>query len=400
LKQWTPEWLKRIADLKTKMHEVNSTGVDAVIIGGGFYGAAIAVYLAKQKGLRRIVLIEKEAKLLSRASYHNQARVHNGYHYPRSFTTAFRSRVNLPKFVADWPYAVTRDFTKLYAVAKRNSKVTARQFERFCHEIGAKVRPAAVSLQTLFEPRLIETVFEVEEYAFDATVLAKWAREELVESGVEVRLSSKAIAISRDHERGLAVSTYADNGWSYNLKCRYVFNCTYSGLNQLRGEFPGTKTELKHEITEMALVQVPPVLKDIGVTVMDGPFFSMMPFPARGLHTLSHVRYTPHFSWWDEVGNDPYQKLAQYDRITRVDRMLRDVGRYMPSVLHAEYIESLFEVKTVLKKNEGDDGRPILFEKHDELNGCYSVLGGKIDNIFDVLEKLETVMFEDYRGER
>lgn len=382
------------------MCEVSSKEADAVIIGGGFYGAAIAVYLAKQRGLRRIVLIEKEAELLSRASYHNQARVHNGYHYPRSFTTAFRSRVNLPKFVADWPDAVTRDFTKLYAIAKRNSKVTAKQFERFCHEIGAKIRPAEGSLQALFEPRLIETVFQVEEYAFDATVLAKWAWKELVESGVEVRLSSKAVAISRDQERGLAVSTCADNGEADNLKCRYVFNCTYSGLNQLRGEFPGTKMGLKHEVTEMALVQAPPVLKDIGVTVMDGPFFSIMPFPARGLHTLSHVRYTPHFNWLDELGNDPYQRLDQYDQATRVDRMLRDVGRYMPAVLNAEYIESLFEVKTILQKNEGDDGRPILFEKHNELNGCYSVLGGKIDNIFDVLEKLETEKFEAFRGKR
>jgi hypothetical protein len=40
-------------------------------------------------------------------------------------------------------------------------------------------------------------------------------------------------------------------------------------------------------------------------------------------------------------------------------------------------------------KNEGDDGRPILFEKHLEMPGCYSVLGGKIDNIYDVLEKLD-----------
>jgi hypothetical protein len=56
-------------------------------------------------------------------------------------------------------------------------------------------------------------------------------------------------------------------------------------------------------------------------------------------------------------------------------------------------IDSLFEVKTVLIKNEGDDGRPILFEKHKELPGCYSLLGGKIDNIYDALEKLETEDF-------
>ena len=140
----------------------------------------------------------------------------------------------------------------------------------------------------------------------------------------------------------------------------------------------------------MALMKVPPVLQDVGITVMDGPFFSIMPFPARGLHTVSHVRYTPHLHWTDEPGTDPYQKLDNYDRATRVDRMIRDIGRYLPSALDAKYVESLFEVKTILTKNEGDDGRPILFEKHDVLPGCYSILGGKIDNIYDVLEKLET----------
>ena len=74
--------------------------------------------------------------------------------------------------------------------------------------------------------------------------------------------------------------------------------------------------------------------------------------------------------------------------------MVRDVGRYLPAVLEAKHVDSLFEVKTVLVKNEGDDGRPILFEKHAELPGCYSVLGGKIDNIYDVLEKLETEEFK------
>src|ERR1700712_4869443 len=110
-------------------------GHDAVVIGGGFYGVVIAIYLAKERGFKRVVLIEQESRILRRASYHNQARVHNGYHYPRSFTTAYRSRINLPKFIQDWPDAVKLDFTKLYAIARRNSKVTAKQFERFCHDI-------------------------------------------------------------------------------------------------------------------------------------------------------------------------------------------------------------------------------------------------------------------------
>lgn len=370
-----------------------SGAADAVIIGGGFYGSAIAIYLAKTRGLRRVVLLEREAELLARASYNNQARVHNGYHYPRSFTTAFRSRINLPRFVRDWPQAVKQDFVKLYAIARNNSKVTARQFERFCHEIGAKITPADAGLRRLFEPRLIEDVFLVEEYAFDSTRLAEWAIRELDESGVEVHCSARATAISRSLTGDLVVAIASKSGETSSISCRHVFNCTYSGLNQFSGDFPGTKTGLKQEVTEMALMQVPHELKDIGVTVMDGPFFSMMPFPSRGLHTLSHVRYTPHFSWKDESGIDPYSKLEQYDRATRVDRMVRDVGRYLPAVLKAKHIDSLFEVKTILVKNEGDDGRPILFEKHAELPGCYSVLGGKIDNIYDVLEKLDAESF-------
>ena len=366
---------------------------DAVIIGGGFYGAAIAIYLARQRGFKKIVLLEREAGLLKRASYNNQARVHNGYHYPRSFTTAYRSQVNLPKFVRDWPEVVKTDFTKLYAIARRNSKVTANQFQRFTREIGAKIQPAESSLKALFEPNLIEDVFLVEEYAFDSTKLLNWAEVELQQCGVQIHCQTRATQILNGPNQTLQVMVQAENADSSNaqqlVSTRHVFNCTYSGLNQLSGDFTGTATGLKQEITEMALMQMPPPLEGLGITVMDGPFFSIMPFPARELHTLSHVRYTPHLHWKDERGIDPYQKLNEYKRETRVDRMVRDVGRYIPSVLNAKYVDSLYEVKTVLVKNESDDGRPILFETHAELPGCYSILGGKIDNIYDVFEQLD-----------
>ena len=363
---------------------------DAVVIGGGFYGAAIAVYLAKNRGVRRVILIEQDTKLLGRASSNNQSRAHNGYHYPRSLKTAFRSRFNFPRFLSTWPQTVKQDFENLYAISKRNSKVTAKQFERFCQAIGAKIKPADASLKNLFDSRLIEDVFQVEECVFDSTLLAEWAVEELKEVGVEVYYSTRALAItysSRDNM--LSVAAEPKSGETFTLSSQYVFNCTYSGLNQFSGGFAGTKIGLKHEVTELALIQVPEILKEKGVTVMDGPFFSIMPFPTRGLHTLSHVRYTPHFSWKDEKRVDPYEKLNEYNCATRVDRMVRDSARYLPELLNAKYIDSLFEVKTVLTMNEADDGRPTLFEKHEELPGCYSVLGGKIDNIFDVLEKLD-----------
>lgn len=368
---------------------------DAVVIGGGFYGSVIAAYLARQRGLRKVLLVERESELLQRASYNNQARVHNGYHYPRSFTTAYRSRVNLPKFVSDWPGAVEQSFTKLYAIARRNSKVTSKQFERFCRNIGADIYPAESDLFKLFEPRLIESVFHVQEYAFDSTLLADWAVKTLKAAGVYILYRSRVSSISKTSDQNLPLRVRVESGRSdlIDISCRYVFNCTYSGLNQFGGDHSGVRTSLKQEITEMALMQMPAPLDKLGITVMDGPFFSMMPFPSRGLHTLSHVRYTPHLNWVDERGVDPYAKLDQYPKVSRFDRMVRDVARYVPSMMSARYIDSLFEVKTVLVKSEGDDGRPILFERSNQYPGFYSVLGGKIDNVYDVIEMLETEQF-------
>jgi hypothetical protein len=294
--------------------------------------------------------------------------------------------VNLPRFAADYPGAVVRDFTKVYAIARHNSQVTCRHFERFCREIGARMQTAPDSIRALFEPRLIEGVFLVEEFAFDACKLREQAEVSLARNGVEVRLSTSVRSLE-SVAGGILAECASPSGETESIGARYVFNCTYSGLNQFRGDYPGTTAGLKHEVAELTLIRPPPALDGLGVTLMDGPFFSTMPYPARGLYSLSHVRYTPHNQWRDAPGVDPYERLAE-GRVSRVDRMLRDAARYVPAMSQAEYVDSLYEIKTVLIKNEADDGRPILFERHASLPSCYSILGGKLDNIYDILEKL------------
>ena len=364
---------------------------DAVIIGGGMYGCTIANHLATQHKLKRIALVEKSARLFSRASWNNQARVHNGYHYPRSYTTAFRSRVNLPKFLNDYPSAIESRFTKIYAIAKNNSKVTANQFIRFCTQIGASFEQAPPNIRGLFNQRLIENVFQVEEYAFNAAVLAELAQSELQRNHVDLQLNSRVTDIQANLSHSYDVEITNDKGITNCLKSKLVFNCTYSGLNHVSDNLDTSK-RLKHEITEMALVSPPETLGGLGITIMDGPFFSCMPFPAKALHTLSHVRYTPHQQWEDQMQIDPYQALKQYEKRSRANRMIRDASRYVPAMAKVVYKSSLFEIKTILTKNETDDGRPILFESHKNLPGCYSVLGGKIDNIYDILGRIDSCL--------
>ena len=360
----------------------------AVVIGGGFYGAAVAQYLVEKRRFGAVLLVEKNSGPLLRASYRNQARIHNGYHYPRSYTTASRSRVNMKRFMDDYSESVKSDFGMVYAIAGINSKVSPRQFERFCAEIGAKLAPAPQSIREYFDKRLVKELYYAEEFAFDAEKLAALMMERLKSAGVECLFSRSVTAIIKV-AGGLEAVIEDQEGGRSAVMAKYVFNCAYSGLNQIGGEMSPTATGLKHEVTEMALMRPPQFMESLGVTVMDGPFFSMMPFPPRGLHTLSHVRYTPHFYWMDSQGKDPYARLDEYGPQSHADRMVRDVARFMPAIMDAEYRDSIFEVKTVLAKNEVDDGRPILFERNKALPNVYSILGGKIDNVYDILEKLD-----------
>jgi glycine/D-amino acid oxidase-like deaminating enzyme len=187
---------------------------DAVVVGGGFYGAHIAAFLAR-RGLS-VVLLERESSLLTRASYHNQARVHGGYHYPRSLLTSLRSRRNYPRFLAEYSGAIDQSFTKLYAIARRQSKVTAAQFAEFCRRIEAPLQPAPKALARRFDADLVEAVFEVEETAFDAVKLAEQAARTLADAGVHTCLGVEVRAVEPATARRLRVRYSATAGEGIN----------------------------------------------------------------------------------------------------------------------------------------------------------------------------------------
>jgi glycine/D-amino acid oxidase-like deaminating enzyme len=362
------------------------TSYDAIVIGGGFYGARLSLVL-REHG-RSVLLLERERELLGRASIRNQARVHGGYHYPRSILTSLRSRANYARFVDEYGDCVYGLFTHYYAIARGASKVTASQFVEFCRRIGAPVSPAPESVCRLFDEARIESVFEVEECAFDAVRLRERLSRELSIAGVHV-LESTPVTGVRGTGGGLRVQ-WKDGSAAGEL----VLNCTYSALNDVLVAAGATPIPIKRELTEMALVQVPDDLHGCGVTVMDGPFFSLMPYPARGaLYTLSHVRYTPHASWsgGGATGVDGDRLLA-IRRETRFPHMIRDAARFLPIIRQSRYVDSLWEIKALMPRSEQDDSRPILFRQCDELPGLYSVLGAKIDSVYDVEERLIEVI--------
>jgi glycine/D-amino acid oxidase-like deaminating enzyme len=197
----------------------------------------------------------------------------------------------------------------------------------------------------------------------------------LAESGVTVRVGAD---VARLTDGTLFIG-------DQEIAADEVFVCTYAGTNDLFAHSAMAALPLRHEFVEMALIEPPPELAGIGVTVMCGPFFSTIPFPSRGLHTLSHVRYTPHYAW-----SDPHVDVAavfrEFRRRTQYPQMIRDAQRYLPAIAAARYVESLWEVKTILPQSDANDSRPILYHRDAASPHVTVILGAKIDNIYDVCD--------------
>jgi glycine/D-amino acid oxidase-like deaminating enzyme len=346
---------------------------DAAIVGGGFFGCYFADHLARSG--RSVVILEREPQLMTRASLVNQARIHRGYHYPRSLLTGIRSAANYERFSRDFANCVDASHPAYYAVARASSNVTAQQYRRFCETIGVPIRPAPAAVRRLFSAETIEEVFAVEEIVFDAVKLRQEIVRRLTESGVTLHAGAEVARIT-DGTVSLATQ---------EIEADEIFVCTYAGTNDLFTHSSMAALPLKHELVEMALIEPPPELAAIGVTVMCGPFFSTIPFPSRGLHTLSHVRYTPHYAWSDPE-KDVAALFRDFRRNTQYPQMIRDAQRYLPGIAAARYVESLWEVKTILPQSDANDSRPILYHRDTASPRVTVILGAKIDNIYDVCD--------------
>lgn len=330
---------------------------------------------------------------MTHASLHNQARVHQGYHYPRSVLTALRSRETFEKFVEEFPESIYKDFDKYYLIGKHLGKVSSSQFFNFFKRIGCPITRADGRVFDLVNKNYVSDCFLTKEFAFNAISLKQKLLSRLANTEASLYLNHTALKVEKKGKELLLIVKDKNNQVK-EFPALHVFNCTYSGLNlvPLASHLP--VIPLKHELTEMSLVQVPEEISHMGITIMCGPFFSVMPFPAvcesgLPLHSFSHVRYTPHYEWHDIYSTRGYRPLTDDQLHSSWKYMLKDASRYLPVLSSCEYRRSLWEIKTVLPRSEVDDSRPILAKFNYGFEGFHCIMGGKIDNIYDAVEAVK-----------
>ncbi len=384
------------------MGQVNRS--DKLIIGAGFYGLYSALHCGK-KG-QTVTVLEIEPAPFTRATYINQARVHAGYHYPRSLFTAMKSAGYFRRFLEDYAFCIHRRFQQIYATSKHFSWTDAKEFRKFCRSAGISCMD--LPIEQYFQTGLCDGAFLTEEYTYDAHILCDYLMAEIAE------LKHVNVLCEREITRIVKKSDYYEiyamyQGREEVYAAPFVLNATYASVNEVLRKVEGIDTQefdLKYELCEIILCNTGEHLKNIGITVMDGPFFSIMPFGETGLHSLTSVTFTPHKicyetapkfecekeglcngAWLGNCNNCVAKPESAWEYMSALAR------KYMREEYTFSYEKSLFSMKPVLKASEIDDSRPTVIkrlEPEDETRtSFFSVLSGKINTVYDLDDYLD-----------
>lgn len=369
---------------------------DRIIIGAGLYGLYAALFCAKIG--QRVVVLECDSTPFRRATYVNQARVHQGYHYPRSISTAMKSAGYFERFNKDYAFCINKEFDQIYATSSDYSWSDGKQFKEFCR--AADIPCEELNPGNYFKKGMCDGVFRTREYTYDAMILKDYMMEEISKFpvSVNVKYGVRITSICKDGD-SYTIST-AD-GSSYTSG--FVLNSTYAGTNQILDMVGFEKFRIKYELCEIILCNVNDKLKNIGFTVMDGPFFSIMPFGNTGYHSLTSVTFTPHSTSYEDVPTFECQEHSEgfcspfrlgncndcpVKPATAFPYMAHLARKYMLDDYGFEYENSLFSMKPILMSSEIDDSRPTVIRKYSEAPTFVGVLSGKINTVYDLDEVL------------
>lgn len=369
---------------------------DKIIIGAGLYGLYSALYCGKKE--ERILVLEYDDAPFKRATFINQARVHMGYHYPRSYSTAIKSAGYFDRFNRDYGFCILSQFDQIYAMSSTFSWANAIQFKKFCKSVN--IRCDEIIADIFFKSNMCDGAFITQEYTYDAQILKEYFIGEIKKhSNIEIRYAQR---IEKINNLGDVYEIILNTG--ERVVSEFILNATYASVNQILEKMNFEKFNIKYELCEIIICSVSDNLKNVGITVMDGPFFSIMPFGKTGFHSLTSVTFTPHteckkslpFFSCQEKSNGyctPLQ-LGNCNEciakpISSWEYMSNLAKKYLKDTYEFKYHDSLYSMKPILLASEIDDSRPTVIHTFSTHPTFISVLSGKINTVYDLDEILE-----------
>lgn len=373
---------------------------DVVIVGTGIYG----LYIANLNHFanKNILMLDCDSRPFSRASYINQARLHNGYHYPRSLCTAKDTSKFFQRFNEEFAYAVYKDFKSIYAIAQGDSLTNADEFEYFCEQAGIPYKE--IDANKYFKKGMVQKAYLTQEYIFDSNKIKNKLLEDSKEKNITIKYKTYINEVSKCNNKYKLILNNDDV-----IITPIVINTTYAGINMLNKLFAAETLNLKYELCEVELGKAKSKLKDYAFTIMDGNYFSTMPFGDGNIHSLTSVHFTPHITSYDETPKFDCQKKHKicgkkiicncnecpYRPKSKNKQMLELFNKYMLEDYQFEFQESLFAIKPILMASEADDSRPTIIQKHSCNPTYISCLSGKVSTIYLMEDFIKDALKEE-----
>lgn len=309
------------------------------ILGGGWYGCHLAVSLIRDG--HDVVLFEKSNKLFSGASGANPARLHLGFHYPRSSVTRQFSQTHYGKFMDVYSEFTRAVPVNIYATACDGSLV---DFGTYSQIMSSEVPCLIVEDPADYGLRNVEGAMLTGERHIIIRKVREFFEEQLRDS------------VSYNCEGDV------DDAYDFSIDCTF---CSNTSDNVHR-----------YEPCVTAIVRG---RCDKAVTIMDGPFPSIYPWDEdNGLLSMTSAKYTPlaRCSSYEEA-RSILDKCTADEAGARVVEMFKQLGYYYPEVWECSLVDAKLSIRAM--PNSTSDARFVDIVKTSD--NSISVRAGKIDAV-------------------
>jgi len=339
-----------------------------VVIGAGLFGCCSAIELARAG--YTVVLLDREQDIMQKASKVNHNRIHLGYHYLRSVETAEQSIEGLLSFLFNYGSAVENQFSNYYAIAKNGSKTSPEEFLSFCNKVGIGYDYEYPDEKFLYREELSAS-FKVPEPVFDYEILKKEVAKNLLSSGVNLLLNHEVQGIKKwpGGEFELVINGKAS---FFDV----VVNATYSDFNEINRSIGVPLKPLLFEkviIPEFEFSHNP-----LGLTIMDGPFCSVMPKGKQmNRFLLYHVTYSVEEGILSEL-----QPKFKESNPEQEDLIYQNAAYFMPFLSEVKKSTQYKTIRVVHKNS--DDARLTELYVYEKFENYFAILSGKISTCIQV----------------
>ncbi len=323
------------------------------VIGAGFYGCHVAHELLKAG--HDVEVHEIKQDIFQGASGCIPARVHEGFHYPRSKLTRDACQRHAKEFTAFYGDFIRTVGVNIYAIAQDRSLV---DFAQYVHTLKDEVP--------------FEVITDLEKYGLQ---------------NVEGALLTEEKHIVTDHVRDF---------YKEQLKDVLKFGIAPAEIDH--PDFDVTVDATFCAYDNYAIDRFEPCVVglltgkcDTAVTIMDGPFGSLYPWnPEKNQLSLSSAKFTP-FSKECRTYQEAKAILnsqTRWDRTKRIGDMAEDVAKYYPKMKEFQIAGAMTSIRAM--PLSGADTRLIDVIRVGQSG--IRIRAGKIDAVVEATQKIKEMV--------